>query len=62
MESKEVVLVRVGSFNHCLKSEDDPVGARSSRGQILRAGEFGNILTVDINTGGSELVPIIRGQ
>src|SRR5882757_6241913 len=59
----EVVTVRAGTFNHCLKSEETtPLEPDLLEDKFFAPG-VGNILTVDAHTGArSELVRIIRGQ
>src|SRR5438093_12252569 len=57
----EVVTVRAGSFNHCLKSEETTPLEPDLLEDKFYAPGVGNILTVDVNTGArSELVRIIR--
>ena len=59
----EVVTVRAGTFNHCLKSEETTPLEPDLLEDKFYAPGVGNILTVDVNTGArSELVRIIRGQ
>jgi hypothetical protein len=59
----EVVRVRAGTFNHCLKSEETTPLEPDLLEDKFYAPGVGNILTVDVNTGArSELVRIIRGQ
>jgi len=59
----EVVTVRFGTFNHCLKSEETTPLEPDLLEDKFYASGVGNILTVDVNTGArSELVQIIRGQ
>ena len=59
----EVVTVRAGSFNHCLKSEETTPLEPDLLEDKFYAPGVGNILTVDANTGArEELVRIIRGQ
>ena len=59
----EVVTVRFGTFNHCLKSEETTPLEPDLLEDKFYASGVGNILTVDVNTGArSELVRIIRGQ
>ena len=57
----EVVHVRAGTFNHCLKSEETTPLEPDLLEDKFYAPGVGNILTVDVNTGArSELVRIIR--
>src|SRR5262245_40250356 len=59
----EVVRVRAGTFNHCLKSEESTPLEPDLLEDKFYAPGVGNILTVDVHTGAtSELVRIIRGQ
>jgi hypothetical protein len=59
----EVVTVRFGTFNHCLKSQETTPLEPDLLEDKFYAPGVGNILTVDVNTGArSELVRIIRGQ
>src|SRR5262245_39950110 len=59
----EVVTVRFGTFNHCLKSEETTPLEPDLLEDKFYAPGVGNILTVDVHTGAtSELVRIIRGQ
>jgi hypothetical protein len=57
----EVVTVRFGTFNHCLKSEETtPLEPDVVEDKFYALG-VGNVLEVDVNTGArSELVQIIR--
>ena len=59
----EVVTVRFGTFNHCLKSQEkSPLEPDVLEDKFYAPG-VGTILTVDVHTGAtSELVRIIRGQ
>ena len=57
----EVVRVRAGTFNHCLKSEETTPLEPDLLEDKFYAPGVGNILTVDVNTGArSDLVRIIR--
>jgi hypothetical protein len=59
----EVVRVRFGTFNHCLKSEERTPLEPELLEEKFYAPGVGNILTVDVNTGArTELVRIIREQ
>ena len=59
----EVIRVRAGTFNHCLKSEETTPLEPDLLEDKFYAPGVGNILTVDVNTGAREdLVRIIRGQ
>ena len=59
----EVVTVRAGTFNHCLKSEETTPLEPDLLEDKFYAPRVGNILTVDVHTGArSELVRIIRRQ
>jgi hypothetical protein len=59
----EVVTVRFGTFNHCLKSEETTPLEPDLLEDKFYAPGVGNILTLDVHTGAtSELVRIIRGQ
>jgi hypothetical protein len=57
----EVIKVRAGTFNHCLKSrESTPLEPDLLEDKFYAPG-VGNVLTVDVNTGArEELVQIIR--
>jgi len=58
----EVVTVRAGTFDHCLKSEETTPLEPDLLEDKFYAPGVGNILTVDVNTGArSELVRIVRG-
>jgi hypothetical protein len=59
----EVVTVRFGTFNHCLKSEESTPLEPDVVEDKFYAPEVGTVLEVDLSTGArSELVRIIRGQ
>ena len=58
----EVVTVRAGTFDHCLKPEETTPLEPDLLEDKFYAPGVGNILTVDVHTGArSELVRIVRG-